>query len=58
MYQATMDEKLKIYCACLAKYGVNEMDYSKFEDSVKNWESFIGGDKKTEADRLCESIGL
>jgi hypothetical protein len=58
MYQATMEDKLRIYCACLAKYGVNDTDYSKFEDAVKNWESFMGGDKKTEADRLCESIGL
>jgi len=58
MYQATVDEKLQIYCGCLAKYGVNDLDYSKFEDAVKNWESFMGGDKKTEADRLCESIGL
>jgi hypothetical protein len=58
MYEANMDEKLQIYCACLAKYGVNDTDYSKFEDAVKNWESFMGGDKKTEADRLCESIGL
>jgi hypothetical protein len=58
MYQSTVDEKLQIYCACLAKYGVNDTDYSKFEDAVKNWESFMGGDKKTEADRLCEAIGL
>jgi hypothetical protein len=58
MYQATVEEKLQIYCGCLAKYGVNDTDYSKFEDAVKNWESFMGGDKKTEADRLCEAIGL